>query len=113
MIKKQNRLKKPRQIKAVFDRGRSASGGFFKLRLYRKAGRMSLEPAKIAVIISKKFSKRAVDRNLAKRRILAAASSHLKNSLGFDIVVLPNKRVLSDSFANLEAEFARCLKQLL
>ncbi len=97
----------------VFDKGRSASGGFFKIRLFKKFGRGANEPSRIAVIISKKFSKKAVERNLAKRRILAAAAKHLINSRGFDIVVLPNKRVLADRYADMETDFEKCLKYLL
>ncbi len=97
----------------VFDKGRSASGGFFKIRLFKKFARGSNDPSKIAVIISKKFSKSAVERNLAKRRILAASARHLKNSRGFDIVVLPNKRVLTEQYSLVEADFEKCLKYLL
>jgi ribonuclease P protein component len=113
MIKKENRLKKPRQIKMVFDKGRSISGGFFKIRLFKKFARFANDPSKIAVIISKKFSKKAVERNLAKRRILAASARHLKNSRGFDIVVLPNKRVLTENYNDMEVDFEKCLKYLL
>jgi ribonuclease P protein component len=113
MIKKQNRLKKPRQIKTVFDKGRSVGGGFFKIRLFKKSGRGAGEASKIAVIISKKFSKKAVERNLAKRRILSAAAKYLKTGRGFDIVVLPNKRVLTERYGDMEADFEKCLKHLL
>lgn len=89
------------------------SGAFFKIRVLRKIGRLESEPSRIAVIISKKFSNHAVVRNLARRRIIAATAERLRNTHGFDIVVLPNRRMIEVKFADLAAEFEKCLKQLL
>ncbi len=109
MIKKENRLKKSRYIKRCFDKGKGINTPFFKLRSFKRIDRAENAPSRIAVILSKKFSKLAVKRNLARRRIQAAFREDLKNCPGFDIVILPNRRVLECDFSDLQGEAKKCL----
>ncbi len=63
---KRERLKSSKSIDALFQTGRTISSPPFRL-LYRKAGPLPV-PVQMTVAVPKKLIKRAVDRNLLKRR---------------------------------------------
>jgi ribonuclease P protein component len=112
MIKKTNRLKKSRQIKTVFERGRGFAGEFFRAKYFQKWGNQANSESCLAVIIPKKIAKKAVSRNLIRRRIQSAAYHKVIALHGYDIVILPNGRALKTDFDSLKKEVEKCLDLL-
>jgi ribonuclease P protein component len=65
MLLKENRLKKKKDFERVFSQGRNLKGDF----LFFKTINNKLEDNRIGFIVSKKVSKKAVERNKIKRRL--------------------------------------------
>lgn len=85
MLPKQNRLKKKKDFEKVFKGGK-----IVKCQdLFLKYVPNDAEESKIGIVVSKKVSKRAVDRNKAKRRIreiFRLIDGRLKS--GFNIIAV-------------------------
>lgn len=63
---------------------------------------------RLGVVTSKKVSNRAVDRNLARRRLREIFRQHRAELTGpFDLVIVARRNLLFSSFADTEAEFLR------
>lgn len=63
---------------------------------------------RLGVVTSKKVSNRAVDRNLARRRLREIFRHHRAELSGeFDLVLVARRNLLSASYADVEAEFLR------
>ncbi|MEA2007263.1 MAG: ribonuclease P protein component [Patescibacteria group bacterium] len=83
MLDIKHRLKSSNQIENVFKKGKSTQSGF----LFLKYCPNSLSVSRIAFSVGVKFSKKAVDRNKAKRILRNQTRKHLHNiKKGFDIV---------------------------
>ncbi len=68
---------------------------------------------KFGVIISKKISKRAVDRNKIKRRLMVVLSKKLdKFQSGLRVLFLVKKAALEASVVDLEKEVDRLIPKL-
>jgi len=65
MLPKQNRLKKKKDCDSVIKQGRHNADRFLVLKIQRN----SLEQSRIGFVVSKKISKKAVERNRIKRRL--------------------------------------------
>lgn len=83
MLKKQHRLAKTKEIKAVFERGR----GFFNPNFSLKHNPERLAGARFTVVVSTRVSKNATQRNRLKRLIREFIRLHLKNFRPGDYVV--------------------------
>ena len=91
MLESKNRLKKEKDFQSVFEKGRGVreDGLFFKMQQRGEGA------PRLGVVVSKKVSKKAVDRNRIRRVIQAQAREHMKRMKdGVDgvIVVLPEFR---------------------
>lgn len=99
MLKRKNRLIKNKDFKEVLKKGY-----FFREQyLAMKSLKTDFADTKIGFIVSKKFSKRAVMRNKAKRilsEILRLKIDNIKT--GFDIVVIPSQEILNNNFQNIK-----------
>lgn len=63
---------------------------------------------RLGVVTSKKVSNRAVDRNLARRRLREIFRQHRAELSGpFDIVIIARQNLLSAPHADIEREFLR------
>ncbi len=63
---------------------------------------------RLGVVTSKKVSNRAVDRNLARRRLREIFRQHRAELSGpFDLVIIARRNLLSASYAEVEHEFQR------
>ncbi len=84
MFKKYNRLQKTKDINHIFKYGKRnvAPHGVFFVFLDKNA-----KKSRYAVIIGKKFSKTAINRNKMKRIIRSIITSHYKLDNKYDIVV--------------------------
>lgn len=70
MLPRAQRLRKSREIEAVYRRGRRLTSPSFGLSYRQVPGG---EPTRLAVVVSRRVSLRATKRNLYKRRLWAAA----------------------------------------
>lgn len=83
MLSKENRLKKEKDFEAVFKSGK----GFKEELLRVKISRNNLNSSRFGFIVSKKYSKKASERNLLKRRMREIVRKNLPNlKKGFDVV---------------------------
>jgi len=90
MLKKENRLRKTKEIEGVLKNGRSFYNSDFTLKIIKN----NLDKNRLCVIISAKVSKKSVERNKLKRRVRAIFYSQkelLKS--GFDFLFISKKGV--------------------
>lgn len=67
---------------------------------------------RLGVVTSKKVSNRAVDRNLARRRIREIFRQHRAELSGpFDLVIIGRRNLLSASHEEVEREFLRLVEK--
>lgn len=107
MLPKINRLKKEKDFKDVFDKGR----GFKQDLLYLKIKNNDLKFSRFGFVISKKVSKKAVVRNKIKRRlreILKAKLPTIKKKIDGIIIVNPG---IDNSFVDLEETINKLFKK--
>jgi len=96
-------------FKDLLKRGRIASTDFFTVRYFEEA---KPSPSRIAVVVSKKVSIRAVDRNLVKRRISSIVRKlypDLKDS--FIVGIFPKRNVLQAPFSKISNELDLLLRK--
>ena len=68
---------------------------------------------KSAVVISSANYKRAVDRNLLRRRLYTIIETHLALRVGVHLTVTIKKDALANSYSTLEKEFETALIKLV
>ena len=67
---------------------------------------------KFGFVISKKISKKAVDRNKIKRRLTEVIKKYLNDfEKGIRIVFLAKKEILGKNIREIEEEIKKCLKK--
>lgn len=97
------RLRQAGQYKAVFARGRrQADANFTIISLPRKNG-----PARLGMVVSKKVSRLAVQRNRIKRQVRESFRRNRQQMPALDLVVMARYRAAARS----NAELARSLQQ--
>lgn len=99
-------LRKQKDFEEVYAKGRRTSGPLFNL----KAVPTESEQSRVAFVISKKTAKKAVDRNLLRRR-LKAIWQEQDFKPGFDIVVLVKAEALKADYTELKKELIRILER--
>ncbi len=107
-FEKQQRLRKRSEFKKVLSRGLSAAGRFMVLKVLSSA----LKEPRCGVIASKKVSKRAVDRNRAKRLLRESfrLNKHLLKPM--DFVMIARRDIILAKRQEVEREFLRLCKKL-
>lgn len=109
MLPKEYRLRQEKDIKTLFACGKSV----FDVVLGVKYRRNNLSVSRFAVVVGAKISKRAVVRNLIRRRLRAVLEKYLENLRpGFDVIILVKEGVKKSSYANLESELLRLLERI-
>jgi ribonuclease P protein component len=109
MLARQRRLRLPRDISKVYARGRFGVAG----SIQAKALGNHFGNIRVAVVVSRKISKKAVIRNRIRRRITAVCAEMWENlTPGYDIVVTVRQDVSELPAAELaqalKTAFARC-----
>ncbi len=87
-MKKRNILKKKKDFEQVFKYGK----GYKKDFLYLKVGNNNLDFARFGIIVNKKISNKAVERNRIKRRLreaIIARKDSIKKANDIIVVALP------------------------
>lgn len=107
MLKKENRLKSKKEFDLVKSQGRmcqSKSLGWLELRTDQVG-------IKIGIIVSKKISNRAVDRNKVRRKLsTAVANNFSKIKEGARVIILGKKGILEEDEKKLELEIRTILE---
>jgi len=93
-----NRLKSSEDFKNVFKNGKTSENQFFRVKFLKNQKKFS----RFGFIISAKLLRKAVQRNVLKRRLRAICRSLLKDSKSnFDIVIWPKKNSTSLDYRDL------------
>jgi ribonuclease P protein component len=106
MLGQKNRLTKKKDFDSVFKQGQSFKQGF----LYLKIKKNKLASSRFGFIVSKKFSKKAVERNKIKRRLREIIKEELvKIKKPVDVIIVVNPGTEND-FKKLEETINKLFK---
>lgn len=109
MLHKKYRLCLEKDFERVFQKGRKIYSKFLGLR-YKEN---QLECPRFAFLVSNKISKRAVDRNLLKRRLRVMAEKIVpKIQISYDVIVITMPGAQKLDFSGLTREFYDLLKKI-
>jgi ribonuclease P protein component len=107
MLKSQSRLRKRADITRVYKRGSYGSGGGV---LSAKALRSGHTHSRAVVVVGKKVSKKAVTRNLIRRRVVSDLEKRLETlTSGYDIVITVHQDVSELQPSQLANQLAAAL----
>lgn len=101
MLPKKYRLRLKKDFDRIFKRGKFVGGRFFTMGY----GKNNLDVSRFAVVASKKVDKRAVGRNLIRRRtgeIIRLGREKIKT--GFDFVFIAKPAVLAKTHKETEED---------
>ncbi len=102
-LRKKERLKKVKDFKRVFDHGKSLGGS--TVAFYFCSNNLGFPRA--GFIASKKVSKRAVDRNRAKRLMREVFRLNKHKLKPFDIIFIARKGILGKKYSDVERDFLK------
>ncbi|MDD4358411.1 MAG: ribonuclease P protein component [Candidatus Pacebacteria bacterium] len=106
MLKKENRLTKKKDFDRVYKKGR----GIRSDSLFLKILENDKEKTRIGIVISKKVSKKAVERNKIKRRIREIVRK-MDFCKGFDIIVVAYPNAKEKDFEGIKQEIIYLFKK--
>ena len=93
MLSLKNRLKKQKDFENVFKNGR----GFKEGSLYLKIDKNNLQSSRFGFVVSKKFSKKAINRNRIKRILREVVKERIDAvKKGMDIVIVVSPEIKAD-----------------
>ncbi len=109
MLPKPYRLTRNDAIDDIFMKGKKVATPFFVIRIREN----HLPLSRLAIIVSKKISKKAVERNLLKRRIRGIIHESLSFvRKGLDIIIGANSNVLiAMSYEDIKKELVVALQK--
>jgi len=108
MLPKENRLKKKKDFKEVFKKGK----GFRKDFLFLKIKNNSFKKIRFGFIVSREISKKAVIRNKIKRRLREIIKKELsKIKPGIDGVLIAKKGIEKKDFLEIKEVVFQLLKK--
>jgi ribonuclease P protein component len=109
MLPQKNRIKLDKEFDRAFKLGHS----FYSTILGIKAVDNGLDYNRVGVMISTKVSKKAVIRNLIKRRIKSILRAEFpKMKFGKDLVILTLPPILDKNFIEIEEAIKAAIKRL-
>ena len=107
MLEKENRLLSNYEFSKTHFKGRRIKTPFFYLYFLKQEG-----PTKVGIVVSTKFSKKAVVRNRVKRVFREIIRQNFgKIKPGFWVVLHPSKKSLKVSYEELNIEFNKILQK--
>jgi len=108
VLKKENRLSQRSDILKVKEDGELINASLLSLLIYRNKDK---KIKRFGVVVSKKISKRAVDRNKVKRLIMESLKNNLnKIEGGLEILFLVKKNILGKKYKEVEEEVKKIFK---
>jgi ribonuclease P protein component len=110
MLPKDNRIKKKNDFELIFNKGRTFKNSFFILKVLSN----DLKINRFAFVISKKVSKKAVERNKIRRRIVSFLEANLHNfKEGLDVIFIVLPQAKNKSFAQIKEATENITKILI
>ncbi len=107
MLAKTYRLSKNKDFEKVFSKGKSFKAKYIFLKILKN----NLSFSRFGFIISKKVSKKSVERHKIKRRMSDVVRSKIKEiKEGWDIVIMANPQIKEKSYQEIEAAIEDVLK---
>lgn len=104
MLPLKNRLKKKKEFDKVFKEGVAQKGQFVLL----KSVDNDLNYPRFGIVVSKKVSNRAVDRNKIKRRLREAVRAFLPEK-GRDYVIVSFPQIMRADYKEIEEQIRELL----
>jgi ribonuclease P protein component len=104
MLPQKHRLSKSADVKKTTARGRSFFNPFFVLKVVP-----GQEPAKVTLIASVKASKKAVERNRAKRILRDELRNHIENFRPGNYVLIVRKTAVTAKPAELREALVKAI----
>ncbi|MBI2453535.1 ribonuclease P protein component [Candidatus Peregrinibacteria bacterium] len=101
MLEKKFRLKKSKKISYILNKGKTFKTDIFTAKYYKSE--VSFD--RFTVITSQKFSRHAVQRNRARRRIYEAlrlALQETERTKCVDCVIIPHKHIIELDFTKIK-----------
>ncbi len=109
MLAKKHRVKKDKEFRRIFQKGKSAFSGPLGI----KCAPNELDFSRFGVAVSLKISKKAVKRNKLKRQIHEILRLNIKNIKdGYDCVVMTKPGILDLDYSELEKKIMEILRKL-
>jgi len=106
LLKKPYRIIKNKEYKDILNSGRFLRNRFFLLKFKPN----NLKNSRFGIVVSTKVSKKAVDRNLVKRRVREIIRANLENIKdGFDVVLVMKKESLGLNYSEIEHNIVNSL----
>jgi ribonuclease P protein component len=108
MLARGQRLRRPKDIARVYQRGTRGGGPDFFVKAWPSLG----STTRATIVVSRKVDKRAVVRNRIRRR-LSGALEQLWQTLppGYDIVITVTRDLTGLSSGDLHTQLERALRQ--
>lgn len=108
MLKKEFRLRKQKDFENVFNKGFYFSGNFLLLKTVKNG----LPISRFGFIVSKKISKKAVERNRVKRLLRESIRLTRKDiKVGFDLVFISKAGIVGKKFKEMNLIVEELLKK--
>ena len=108
MLPKQYRLKKKKDFKLVFEKGKTFNNKF----LFLKGAKNALKNSRFAFVVGLKTSKKAVVRNRIKRLLREIIREKLNDiKSGFDVVIRVRAEIVNKDYKEIKKELESLLKK--
>ncbi len=114
MLPKENRLRTDYDFRRVKNRGTVVHTPYYTLLHFQKSpAKEGMQPSRFGFIASKKFDKRAVARNRARRLLREAVRHHLpKIKDSYDIVLIAKHPIKDANYEDVNASFNKILPKV-
>lgn len=107
VLKRENRIRLKKEFAETRNKGRVLYSPLFGFLTHKENN----DQKKFGFIVSKKISKRAVDRNRIRRLLSTVVQKHLeKFEKGIRIIFLTKKEILGKSLIEIEKEVEKFIK---
>ena len=108
MLAKHLSIKQQRDIRYVYNKGRSSSSKDLRIKYCKN----KLSYSRFVFVVSNKISKKAVVRNKIRRRLKAIIYHNLDKFLGnYDIIISVRQTPINRSYQEIEAELKSVLRR--
>jgi len=107
MLKKQNRLRGEKDFEKIIKKGER----FWDIFLFLKVIKNNLRIVRVGLVISRKVSKKAVERNRIKRQLSEILRIKINEiNSGYDLVFFVKKGIKTRSFSEIKESVEALLK---
>lgn len=110
MLPKVNRLKSDEDFKNIFKNGKGLENQFLRVKFFKN----NINHSRFGFVISVKVLKKAVARNILKRRLRNIVGSFIENlKPGLDIVIWPKKNSVSINYKDLRNSLEELINKIV